>query len=36
MAIAYHPKFEYDAVAVNGEVYIVAADLLRATAEKCG
>jgi len=36
MAIAFHPKFEYLAVAVQGDVYIVAADLLRATAEKCG
>ena len=26
MAIAYHPKFEYSAVEVGGEVYIVAAD----------
>ncbi|MBI3472939.1 MAG: isoleucine--tRNA ligase, partial [Candidatus Solibacter usitatus] len=36
LAIAYHPKFEYVAVEVKGEVYVVAADLLRATAEKCG
>jgi isoleucyl-tRNA synthetase len=36
MAIAYHPKFEYVAVEVAGAVYIVAAELLRATAEKCG
>jgi isoleucyl-tRNA synthetase len=36
MAIAFHPKFEYVAVDANGEVYIVAADLLRATAEKAG
>src|SRR5258705_2188751 len=36
MAIAYHPKFEYVAVDVAGDVYIVAADLLAATAEKCG
>jgi len=36
MAIAFHPKFEYLAVEVQGDVYIVAADLLRATAEKCG
>src|SRR5207247_3054324 len=36
MAIAYHPKFEYVAVDVAGEVYLVANDLLQATAEKCG
>ena len=35
MAIAYHPKFEYVAVDVAGAVYIVAAELLQATAEKC-
>ena len=36
MTIAYHPKFHYAAVDVGGAVYIVAADLLKATAEKCG
>jgi isoleucyl-tRNA synthetase len=36
MAIAYHPKFEYVAVDAAGDVYIVAGDLLRATAEKAG
>src|SRR5262249_39309834 len=36
LAIAYHPKFEYSAVAVGDEVYIVAADLVKVTAEKCG
>jgi isoleucyl-tRNA synthetase len=36
MAIAYHPKFEYLAVEVGEEVYIVAAELLKATAERCG
>ncbi len=39
MAIAYHPKFEYSAVTVNGadsDVYLVATDLLQATAEACG
>ncbi len=36
MAIAYHPKFEYAAVDVAGTVYIVAAELLKVTAEKCG
>src|SRR5215468_5243233 len=34
MAIAYHPKFTYVAVDVSGDVYIVASDLLAATAEK--
>jgi isoleucyl-tRNA synthetase len=36
MAIAYHPKFTYVAVQVNGVVYIVAEDLLSTTAEKLG
>ncbi|HTM51294.1 MAG TPA: isoleucine--tRNA ligase, partial [Bryobacteraceae bacterium] len=36
MAIAYHPKFEYSAVDVGGDVYIAASDLLRTTAEKAG
>ncbi len=36
MAIAFHPKFEYVAVAEREDVYIVARDLLKATAEKCG
>jgi len=35
LAIAYHPKFEYVAVDVNGDVYLVAADLLEATARNC-
>jgi isoleucyl-tRNA synthetase len=36
MAIAYHPRYEYVAAEVNGDVYIVAKDLLKDTAEKCG
>jgi isoleucyl-tRNA synthetase len=36
MAIAYHPKFSYVAVQVHEDVYIVAKDLLSATAEVCG
>jgi len=36
MAIAYHPKFVYAAVEVHGDVYIVAKDLVGATAEVCG
>jgi isoleucyl-tRNA synthetase len=36
LGIAFHPKFEYVAVAVGAAVYIVAAELLAATAEKCG
>jgi isoleucyl-tRNA synthetase len=36
MAIAYNPKYEYAAVDVGGMVYIVAADLLKVTAEKLG
>jgi isoleucyl-tRNA synthetase len=35
LAIAYHPKFEYVAAEVEGSVYIVAADLLDATARNC-
>ncbi|MBI5283251.1 MAG: isoleucine--tRNA ligase [Candidatus Solibacter usitatus] len=33
--IAFHPTYEYSAVEVNGEVYIVATGLLQATAENC-
>ncbi len=36
MAIAYHPKFEYVAAEVNGDVYIVARDLLVATIDNVG
>ena len=37
MAIAFHPKYEYVAVLLkDGDVYIVAEDLLNATAAKCG
>ena len=36
LAIAYHPKFDYVAVEVSSDVYIVAADLVKATAEKLG
>jgi isoleucyl-tRNA synthetase len=36
LGIAYHPKYEYVAAEVDGEVYIVALELLKATAEKCG
>ena len=36
MAIAYNPKYEYAAVDVAGDVYLVAADLLKVTAEKLG
>jgi len=36
LGIAFHPKFEYVAVGVGEDVYIVAADLLSATAAKCG
>ncbi len=36
MAIAYHPKFVYAAVDVAGDVYIVAEELVKETAENCG
>ncbi len=35
LGICYHPKFVYVAVHVNGSVYIVAEELLKATAEAC-
>ena len=35
MAIAFHPGLEYVAVEVAGEVCLVAADLLKTTAQKC-
>ncbi|MGA3188236.1 MAG: isoleucine--tRNA ligase [Bryobacteraceae bacterium] len=35
LAIAYHPKFTYSAIENNGDVYIVAEDLVNATAEVC-
>ncbi|MBM3774960.1 MAG: isoleucine--tRNA ligase, partial [Acidobacteria bacterium] len=36
MAIAFHPKFEYSAVQVDGERYIIASDLVDSTARACG
>jgi isoleucyl-tRNA synthetase len=36
LAIAFHPKFTYAAVEVGEDVFIVAVDLLPATAEACG
>jgi len=36
LAIAFHPKYQYVAAEVGGAAYIVAADLLAATAAKCG
>jgi isoleucyl-tRNA synthetase len=36
VAIAFHPNFEYAAVRAGEEVYIVAVELLKATAEKLG
>ncbi len=36
MAIAFHPRFEYVAMKVAGDVYLVAAELAQTTAEKCG
>jgi isoleucyl-tRNA synthetase len=34
MAIAYNPKFTYVATDISGDIYIVAEDLLKVTAEK--
>ena len=36
LGIAYHPRFVYSAVEADGEVYIVAKELVAATAEACG
>ena len=36
LGIAVHPDFEYSAFEYNGEVYIVASDLLETIIEKCG
>ncbi len=36
MAIAFHPAYEYVAVAERDDVYIIARDLWKTTAEKCG
>jgi isoleucyl-tRNA synthetase len=36
LAIAFHPKYRYVAAEVGDAVYIVAEDLLAATAAKCG
>jgi isoleucyl-tRNA synthetase len=36
MAIAFHPKFDYSAVAVGGDVYLIADALIEETASKCG
>jgi isoleucyl-tRNA synthetase len=36
VAIAYHAKYEYVAVEERGAVYLVAAELLKATADACG
>jgi isoleucyl-tRNA synthetase len=36
VAIAFHPAFEYSAVEVAGDVYLVASDLVAATAANCG
>jgi isoleucyl-tRNA synthetase len=36
LAIAFHPDYEYSAVRVGDNGYIVATELLKAVAEKCG
>ncbi|MDQ1474503.1 MAG: isoleucyl-tRNA synthetase, partial [Bryobacterales bacterium] len=36
LGIAYNPRYEYVAVEINGEVYIIAADLLQITGQKVG
>ncbi len=36
LGIAVNPNFDYAAVDVGGEIYIVAKDLVEAVAEKCG
>jgi isoleucyl-tRNA synthetase len=36
VALAFHPRFDYAAVEVRGEVYLLAEGLLAATAGNCG
>jgi isoleucyl-tRNA synthetase len=36
LAIAFNPNFDYAAIDVGEEIYIVADDLIEAVAEKCG
>jgi isoleucyl-tRNA synthetase len=36
VAIAYHPKYEYSALEVQGELHIVASELVQAMAEAAG
>lgn len=36
MAIAFHPKLEYSAILAGGDVYIVATELVKTTADICG
>jgi isoleucyl-tRNA synthetase len=36
LGVAFHPRYKYVAVDVAGDTYIVAKDLLDATAEACG
>ncbi|BDC52066.1 isoleucine--tRNA ligase [Bryobacterales bacterium F-183] len=36
MAISFHPRYDYSAVDVNGDVYIIASELVHQTAAKLG
>ena len=36
LAICFHPDFKYSFVEVNGEVYIIAEDLVEPVAQECG
>lgn len=36
MAISFHPRYEYSAVLVDGDVYIIASELVHKTAAKLG
>jgi isoleucyl-tRNA synthetase len=36
LGIAVNPNYDYAAIETNGEIYIVASDLVGAVAEKCG
>ncbi len=36
MAIAFHPNFRYSAVEAGEDVYLIAADLVQETANRCG
>ncbi len=36
VGIAFHPGFDYSAIEARGDVYIIASELVQATADNCG